>query len=173
MKGCIVSLCRIRRCQSLRFEIFKSSRVHDHAVPSSTSKRKNQAFSIEDEMWLLVPAVRFRGWRTVCGTMAAGWRLARISCACHASLHQFVRRMPFGSRYTQLACRAPCVWVWGVWFAFALRCIALLCGVFVRLHLALFPAGQPFLPSLCPSVNMFTERDGRKGHQGLTVSNQE
>jgi hypothetical protein len=36
----------------------------------------------------------------------------------------------------------------GVWFGFALRCVALLCGVFVRLHLALFPAGGPVLPSL-------------------------
>jgi hypothetical protein len=38
------------------------------------------------------------------------------------------------------ACLAPRVWVWGFWFGFALRCIALLCGVFVQLHLALFPA---------------------------------
>jgi hypothetical protein len=52
------------------------------------------------------------------------------------------------------------VWVWGFWFGFALRRVALLCGVFVQLHLALFPAGEPFLPSL--SVNIFTERDGRK-----------
>jgi hypothetical protein len=42
----------------------------------------------------------------------------------------------------------PRVWVWGVWFGFALRCIALLCGVFERLHLTLFPAGGPFLPSV-------------------------
>jgi hypothetical protein len=40
------------------------------------------------------------------------------------------------------------VWVWGFWFGFALRRVALLCGVFVQLHLALFPAGGPFLPSL-------------------------
>jgi hypothetical protein len=33
---------------------------------------------------------------------------------------------------------SPRVWVWGVWFGFALRCVALLCGVFVQLHLALF-----------------------------------
>jgi hypothetical protein len=46
------------------------------------------------------------------------------------------------------ACLSPCVWVWGFWFGFALRCVALLCGVFVRLHLALFSAGGPFLPSL-------------------------
>jgi hypothetical protein len=46
------------------------------------------------------------------------------------------------------ACLAPRVWVWGVWFGFASRCVALLCGVFVRLHLALFPAGGPFLLSL-------------------------
>jgi hypothetical protein len=50
------------------------------------------------------------------------------------------------------ACLAPCVWVWGAWFGFALRCVALLCGVFVRLHLALFPAGGPFLPSLYVQV---------------------
>jgi hypothetical protein len=40
------------------------------------------------------------------------------------------------------------VWVWGFWFGFALRCLALLCSVFVRLHLVLFLAGGPFLPSL-------------------------
>jgi hypothetical protein len=51
------------------------------------------------------------------------------------------------------ACLAPRVWVWGVWFGFALRCVALLCGVFVRLHLALSPAGGPFLPSLY--VNLY------------------
>jgi hypothetical protein len=45
------------------------------------------------------------------------------------------------------------VWVWGFWFGFALRRVALLCGVFVQLHLALFPAGGPFLPSL--SVNLY------------------
>jgi hypothetical protein len=33
-------------------------------------------------------------------------------------------------------------------FGLTLRCVALLCGVFVRLHLALFLAGGPFLPSL-------------------------
>jgi hypothetical protein len=50
--------------------------------------------------------------------------------------------------------RAPCVgWVVGVWFGFALRCVAVLCGVFVRLHLALFPAGGPFLPSLSVNIN--------------------
>jgi hypothetical protein len=51
------------------------------------------------------------------------------------------------------ACLAPRAWVWGFWFGFALRRVALLCGVFVRLHLALFPAGGPFLPSL--SVNTY------------------
>jgi hypothetical protein len=53
------------------------------------------------------------------------------------------------------ACLALRVWVWGVWFGFALRCVALLCGVFVRLHLALFPAGGPFLPSLCVEVQIY------------------
>jgi hypothetical protein len=33
------------------------------------------------------------------------------------------------------------------WFGFALRCVALLCSVCVRLHLVLFPAGGPVLPS--------------------------
>jgi hypothetical protein len=46
------------------------------------------------------------------------------------------------------ACFAPNMWVWGFWFGFALRCVALLCGVCVRLHLVLFPAGGPFLSSL-------------------------
>jgi hypothetical protein len=49
-------------------------------------------------------------------------------------------------------------WVVGVWFGFASRCVALLCGVFVRLHLALFPAGGPFLPSLC--VNRYKYHAG-------------
>jgi hypothetical protein len=40
----------------------------------------------------------------------------------------------------------------GVSGSASLRCVALLCGVFVRLHLALFPGGGPFLPSL--SVNL-------------------
>jgi hypothetical protein len=53
-----------------------------------------------------------------------------------------------------MACLLPRVWVWGFWFGFALRRVALLCGVFVHLHLALFPAGGPFLPSL--SVNLYT-----------------
>jgi hypothetical protein len=51
------------------------------------------------------------------------------------------------------ACLAPRVWVRGVWFGFALRCVALLCGVFVQLHLALFLAGGPFLPSLFVNVS--------------------
>jgi hypothetical protein len=42
------------------------------------------------------------------------------------------------------ACLAPRVWVWGVWFGFALRCVALLCVVFVQLHLALLPASGLF-----------------------------
>jgi hypothetical protein len=46
------------------------------------------------------------------------------------------------------ACLAPRVWVWGVWIGFAWRCITLMYGVLVHLHLALFPAGGPFLPSL-------------------------
>jgi hypothetical protein len=62
------------------------------------------------------------------------------------------------------ACLAPRVWVWGFWFGFALRCMALLCGVFVRLHLALFPAGGPFLPSLSVNQYICTKRvaDGLK-----------
>jgi hypothetical protein len=36
------------------------------------------------------------------------------------------------------ACLLPCVWVWGFWFGFALRRVALLCGVFVRLRLVFF-----------------------------------
>jgi hypothetical protein len=50
------------------------------------------------------------------------------------------------------ACLLPRVWVWGFWFGLALRRVALLCGVFVQLHLALFPAGGPFLPSLCVNL---------------------
>jgi hypothetical protein len=42
------------------------------------------------------------------------------------------------------ACFAPYVWVWVFWFGFALSCVALLCGLCVRLHLVLFPAGVSF-----------------------------
>jgi uncharacterized membrane protein len=38
--------------------------------------------------------------------------------------------------------------VWGFLFGFASRCVALLCVVYVQLHLVLFPAGGPFLRSL-------------------------
>jgi hypothetical protein len=47
------------------------------------------------------------------------------------------------------ACLSPCVWFWGFWFGFALRCIALLCGVFVRLRLAFFSAGGGVFFRLC------------------------
>jgi hypothetical protein len=53
------------------------------------------------------------------------------------------------------ACLAPRVWVWGAWSDFALRCRALLCGVFARLHLALFLAGGPYLPSLSVNLCMY------------------
>jgi hypothetical protein len=52
------------------------------------------------------------------------------------------------------------VWVWGFWFGFALRRVALLCGVFVQLHLALFPAGGPFLPSLSVNIDLQTSAEG-------------
>jgi hypothetical protein len=52
------------------------------------------------------------------------------------------------------------VWVWGLWFGFALRRVALLCGVFVQLHLALFPAGGPFLPSLSVNILLMRSRLG-------------
>jgi hypothetical protein len=48
------------------------------------------------------------------------------------------------------ACLSPRVWVRSFWFGFALRRVAMLCGVFVRLHLPLFPAGGAFSSvSLC------------------------
>jgi hypothetical protein len=53
----------------------------------------------------------------------------------------------------QVACFALRVWVLGFWFCFAFRCVALLCAMYVRLHLVLFPAGGPFLPSL--SVKLY------------------
>jgi hypothetical protein len=43
-------------------------------------------------------------------------------------------------------------------FGFALSCVALPCGVGVRLHLVLFPAGGPFLPSLCTSIHPSVRR---------------
>jgi hypothetical protein len=44
-------------------------------------------------------------------------------------------------------CCAPCV-DHGFWLSFALRCVALLCAVYVRLHLVLFAAGRLFLSPL-------------------------
>jgi hypothetical protein len=61
--------------------------------------------------------------------------------------------LPYVHIHCHTACLVPRVWVWGVWFGFALRCMALLCGVFVRLHLALFPASGPFLPSHASHVH--------------------
>jgi hypothetical protein len=40
-----------------------------------------------------------------------------------------------------------------------MRRLALLCGVFVRLQLALFPAGGPFLPSLSVSDIQLGQQD--------------
>jgi hypothetical protein len=77
-----------------------------------------------------------------------------------------VSLVPLCNEIQASACLAPRVWVWGFWFGFALRCVALLCGVFVRLHLALFPAGGPFLPSL--SVNRYKHRALHAGGPGLS-----
>jgi hypothetical protein len=41
-----------------------------------------------------------------------------------------------------------------------LRRVALLCGVFVQLHLALFPAGGPFLPSLSVNICQLVTANG-------------
>jgi hypothetical protein len=62
--------------------------------------------------------------------------------AGHTPMRGFARPLP----EVVEACLAPRVLVWVVWFCFALRNLA--SGGFVRLHLALFPAGGPFLPSL-------------------------
>jgi hypothetical protein len=45
-----------------------------------------------------------------------------------------------------------CAWVLGLLSGFELRCVALL--VSVGLHLVLFPAGGPFLPSLSVTHHM-------------------
>jgi hypothetical protein len=65
------------------------------------------------------------------------------------------------------ACLAPCVWVWGFWFGFVLRRVALLCGVVVRLHLALFPAGGPFLPSLSVTLYILARSCLALGRSGI------
>jgi hypothetical protein len=70
-------------------------------------------------------------------------------------LHIFARH----SAEVVKACLSPCVWVWGFWFGFVLRCVALLCGVFVRWHLALFSAGGPFLPSLSVTIHLLHLED--------------
>jgi hypothetical protein len=40
-------------------------------------------------------------------------------------------------------------------FGLASLCVALLCGVYVRLHLVVFPAVGPFLPSLSVKLNLY------------------
>jgi hypothetical protein len=61
------------------------------------------------------------------------------------------------------------VWVWGFWFGFALRRVALLCGEFVQWHLALFPAGGPFLPSLSVnSIFMLAPRSKRCAYRQMS-----
>jgi hypothetical protein len=40
------------------------------------------------------------------------------------------------------------MWVWGFSSGFALRCVALLCAVYMRLHLVVLLAGGPFPLSL-------------------------
>jgi hypothetical protein len=72
--------------------------------------------------------------------------------------------MPTGGK--QLLMR---ILIWGFWFGFALRRVALLCGVFVQLHLALFPAGGPFLPSLFVNTyNLEQETNHAKAqHYGI------
>jgi hypothetical protein len=62
-----------------------------------------------------------------------------------------------GSLLHLAQCTRPDIALWGFLFGFALRRVALLCGVFVQLHLALFPAGGPFLPPL--SVNRYCATD--------------
>jgi hypothetical protein len=81
-------------------------------------------------------------------TYLLAFRLAGLFFRLSMYIYLCVRRL---IQTTTPVCLLPRVWVWGFWFGFALRRVALLCGVFVRLHLALFPAGGPFLPSL--SVN--------------------
>jgi hypothetical protein len=54
---------------------------------------------------------------------------------------------------------------WHFLFGFALRCVALLCGLCVQLHLVLSPAGGPFLASL--SVKIYNSwHDGRMDSKG-------
>jgi hypothetical protein len=88
-------------------------------------------------------------------SFVSGWRAFSSVSLCKYILSNYTRykgiinNEGINNKPAQVvqACLAPRVWVWGVWIGFALRCAALLCGVFVRLHLALFPSGEPFLPS--------------------------
>jgi hypothetical protein len=68
--------------------------------------------------------------------------------AARASARTQMRGLALLSAKVVWACFALRVWVLGFWFGFTLNCVALLCAVYVRVHLVLFPAGGPFLLSL-------------------------
>jgi hypothetical protein len=60
--------------------------------------------------------------------------------------------------YSPKACFALRVWVLGLAFGFALRCVALFCAVYEWLHLVMFLAGGLSLPSLCETVKIHQSR---------------
>jgi hypothetical protein len=68
-------------------------------------------------------------------------------------------------RVYQIGLFAPLVWVLGSWFSFALRCVALLCAVYVQLRLLLFPVGGPFFPSLYVKVYVYHFLQSCKVHE--------
>jgi hypothetical protein len=61
----------------------------------------------------------------------------------------------------------PCAWVLGFQCYFALRCIALLCVVCVRLHLVLLWACEALLPSLSVTSPILCASLGRSGLYAL------
>jgi hypothetical protein len=75
----------------------------------------------------------------------------RLSVATRAAGRVPMRGLARPSTEMVNACFAPCVCVWGFWFGFALRSLAVwrVCAIAP----SLFPAGGPFLPSL--SVNLY------------------
>jgi hypothetical protein len=92
------------------------------------------------------------------GSLALPWHRATPSLpVCRSGAYVATRaagRTPMSglarpSTTVVRACFEPCMWVWVFLFGFALRCVALLCAVCVRLHLACFRLAGHAEASVC------------------------
>jgi hypothetical protein len=91
-------------------------------------------------VWLRFALHSIALWR-VCAFapgFVSGWRACSSVSLCNSSIYRSMYRPAQPSTEVVYACSAPRVWVWGFWLGFALRCVALLNNVCVRLHLLWF-----------------------------------